>query len=277
MRFPIGYLMVSLLVALPACFDDPGPRGGSAGAPEPQQTVSGQGEDGLELVVATAETAPAGEPFDVRVEARDDAGDNRGIEVDFGDGQTWGGLPFDLVCGAVAGETPTEEASDVTEDVTHSYPRAGTYEIVVRTFTGGCFVDHETATVRATVEVVGDTAVTNGPQPPRAKIGHAYYTDGDPSILVSDIGGYDDDGFVSRIEVDWGDGSEPEAFTRPLSQCDEGKGWPTGWFSEPLEHAYEDEGNYEVAVEVLSVGCEGEDAQSDSVTRTLEFPPEQGS
>jgi hypothetical protein len=181
------------------------------------------------------------------------------------------------VCTAVVGEKPNEDASDVTEDLTHSYPQAGIFEIVVRTYTGGCFVDHETATVRAKVKVVGTTAVTNGPEPPRAKIGHAYYTDGDPSILVSDIGGYDDDGFVSRIEVDWGDGSERETFTRPPSQCEQGSGWPTGWFSEPLEHAYSEEGEYEVEVEVLSVGCGGEDPQSDSVTRTLEFPPEQGS
>lgn len=112
---------------------------------------------------------------------------------------------------------------------------------------------------------------------PKAKIGHAYYTDGDPSVLITDIGGYDEDGFVQRIDIDWGDGST-QTLEQDWERCDAVKAnYPGGWFSQPTEHRYDEAGEYLVNIQVTSLGCDGETVQSDTVQRTLEYPPEQGS
>lgn len=108
-------------------------------------------------------------------------------------------------------------------------------------------------------------------------MGHAYYVDGDPSVLVSDIGGYDEDGFVALVKIDWGDGSEQTVLERPLSECRPVGQWPGGWFAEPTKHRYERQGEYEVKVTATSVGCDGEQAQTDTTVRSLEYPPHQGS
>ena len=242
-----------------------------------EQTVREEGKKGLVVEVTAPESIPGGQTFDVSVDAHDNAGEIRGVEIDFGDNQTWGGLPFDLVCGAEAGTTPTEGPDQQRPRVEHSYRKAGTYDITVSAYSGGCFVHYDRASVRTSVKVVSDATQSNGPRPPRAKIGHAYYVNDDPSVLVSDIGGYDDDGYVTEVVVDWGDGTDTEVLTRPLSKCSTDGGWPNGWFFDSLKHAYAEEGDYEVSVEVTSVGCDGMNEQADAVTRVLEFPPEQGS
>lgn len=277
MNTVVRWFLLAALIACASC--SPSERGDEVTElPRPQQTISDHGKGGLELVLTTVSSIEAGRRFELTMEVRDDAGDSHGFHVDFGDGQEWGGVPMDLVCmGRMKGEKPHEPPSRDSETLTHSYPESGTYEVLVETFSGGCQVDHETARLWAEIEVTGAAGASNGPQPPRAKIGHAYYTNGDPSILVTDIGGYDDDGFVSRVEVDWGDGSAPETFTRPLSECEQDRGWPTGWFSDMLDHVYPEPGLYEVAIEVTSVGCDGEDAQTDTESRVLRYPPEQGS
>lgn len=246
--------------------------------PMPYRTVTAEGEHGLELSLSAPEAVVGGQTFEISYEIADDEGDIRGVEIDWGDGKTWGGLPFDLACSATAGEpNPEEGAAAESDKMSHAYRAEGVYEVRLRAYTGGCFTHSDRKSVSAEIKVVDGGAASNGPLMPRAKIGHAYYTDGDPTILVSDIGGYDEDGFVHRVDIDWGDGST-DTLDRPLAECETVPGgWPGGWFSEPAEHVYEEEGNYLVKVEVLSVGCDGSARQTDSTQRYLEFPPQQGS
>lgn len=236
------------------------------------------GKGGLEIELVAPESVAGGQQFDLLYRISDDEGKIRGVLIDWGDDRTWGGLPTDLVCTSVEGEQkPTEPSASEKQARPHAYRGAGVYEISVTAYSGGCFTRTEQATATVDIEVIGDAGQLNGPLRPRAKIGHAYYVDGDPSVLVSDIGGYDDDGFIQTIEIDWGDG-HTETVDRPIEFCDPlGNAYPSGWFSTPMEHRYEEPGDYLVKVEVVSVGCDGLSAQMDSAERTLEFPPEQGS
>lgn len=291
MRYVCSLVVAVLLLGV-ACTDPDGSGSKTAGLetegrrsdpvvdiPMPYRTVWTEGRHGLELTLSAPKAVVGGRSFEIAYEVADDEGAIRGVEIEWGDGKTWGGMPFDLVCTASAdAPNPREGASSRNKKMTHAYREAGIYMVTLRAYTGGCFTHWDRKAVSAKIEVVADgEAASNGPSAPRAKIGHAYYTGGDPRILVSDLGGYDDDGFVNRVDIDWGDGST-ETLERPLSECEDVQaGWPEGWFSKPAKHAYEADGEYLVKVDVVSVGCDGGSAQTDSTQRILEFPPEQGS
>jgi Family of unknown function (DUF6174) len=246
--------------------------------PTKYQVAKSEGDHGLRIMLSTPEAVVGGQVFNVIYEVADDEGEIRGIEVDWGDGKTWGGMPMDLVCTGVVGKRdPVEPAARENKKLRHAYRREGVYKVRVSAYTGGCHAHWDRTGVALEVEVIGEGEELNGPMPPKAKIGHAYYTNGDPSILVSDIGGYDEDGFVQRIEIDWGDGST-QILEQDWERCDAVQAnYPGGWFSQPTEHEYEDPGDYLVRIEVTSVGCDGKTEQTDSAQRTLRSPPKQGS
>lgn len=79
----------------------------------------------------------------------------------------------------------------------------------------------------------------------------------------------DDDGYVTRIAFDWGDGSEPTVFEYPLSDCvDPTTRWPMTQVDDeksppwPTRHQYPRPGRYRAYVTVTSTGCDGLDPQT---------------
>jgi hypothetical protein len=233
--------------------------------------------EGLEVDVPNPLFVRGGERFEFPVAARDADGRINGLLVRFGDGTVRGGLPFDLVCAAIAGKEPAEGPSSLAETFEHAYRRAGEYTVTVEATSGGCFTSVEESRTEMTITVEGNARTSNGPFEPRAKIGHGYYTRGVRDVLVSDVGGHDADGWVYWMRVDWGDGSPPAVFERGFSRCHAGRGWPEGWFSDRLRHRYARAGEYRVSVKVRSAGCDGEAVQTDRSARVLEYPPVQGS
>ena len=233
---------------------------------------------GLEIDVAGPAGVRGGEDFRIEVAARDGDGEIRGILVRFGDGRTWGSLPFDLVCASSSTSDDDDEGpSSVEDEARHAYRRAGTYIAKVIVTSGGCFTPAEEVRTETKVVVVGDARSSNGPFDPKAKIGHAYYVNGRREVLVSDIGGYDADGYVYWVRVDWGDGTPRELMRRGLGKCHAGRSWPEGWMSDQMRHRYPKRGEYEVVVKVRSTGCDGRNAQADTTRRVLEYPPTMGS
>jgi hypothetical protein len=279
-------LLTVVLAFLPACTAEtssPKTAGGESRPPAgdvsvEQQPVPERGKQGLEVSITAPEVVEAGQRFEITYQVSDVEGEIRGVLVDWGDGKTSGGLPTDLVCDSVAGEAkPTEPSSSEKESLPHAFRRASTYKIEVSAYSGGCFTPYDRIAAHVDIRVTGEDDHSNGPLPPRAKIGHAYYIDGDPSVLVSDIGGFDEDGFVYRIKIDWGDGST-KTIDQPIEFCDAvAGGYPGGWFSAPMEHRYREQGRFLVNVKVTSVACDGEDHQTDRAQRMLRFPPTQGS
>jgi hypothetical protein len=85
--------------------------------------------------------------------------------------------------------------------------------------------------------------------------------------------GRDDDGYVSRITVDWGDGSPVTNFDYPLSSCkDPGSTWPQSSQAADANHGYASNGKYTVHVIVTSVGCDGKDAQTATADAAVNYP-----
>lgn len=282
MKLSVAIAAALACVALGACTDDQPVQKDRSGhkpvvdIPLIYRTASDEGDHGLEIQLTAPEAVVGGQRFKITYEVNDEKGDLRGVEIQWGDGNVWGGLPSDLVCSSRAGEEPSEGSTHERKSLSHAYRVDRSYRVTVSAYTGGCYAHWDRSSVSMEVEVIGSGVESNGPLPPKAEIGHAYYVNGNRDILVSDIGGYDEDGFVNRVDIDWGDG-RTQTLEQPLARCNAVHEYPGGWFSRPVEHAYDAPGDYLVSIEVTSVGCDGGFAQADTAQRTLEFPPEQGS
>lgn len=244
----------------------------------------------MQVSFDVAEQARAGEVFTVEVHVRDGAGQIvRGPAVELGDGtSTLAGSDIadsrrpragDAVVDCLAGRSYEPPTTDEVEQVTHAYRAAGTYEVTARVTTtggptcGGADIVRETAEASTEITVMGSTSVANGPRGPRLDIGHQRYTpfdDGEEGTLSIDVGAGDADGYVSRLALDWGDGSEASVVTRPLGDCeDSATRWPRSSLVETFTHRYDAAGSYTVTAEVVSVGCDGSAEQRRTATRTV--------
>jgi hypothetical protein len=120
-----------------------------------------------------------------------------------------------------------------------------------------------------------DTVTSNGPADPEFLRATALR---DPRTRHLDVSGdsADSDGFVRRVEVDWGDGSAHGVLTRRLSDCSDhaGKAYPNDqeWAVHPFfSHDYKKAGTFAVVVTVTSVGCDGADEQTALSKGTVKF------
>lgn len=216
--------------------------------------------------------------YTLSVHLRDGDGDAYVSEVAWGDGTTWHHEPIPMVmCPIYTSPTANPgpykpSPSDVTVSMRHAWRSAGSYTITVKAFSGGnsCAPyapSREEATAAFDLDVADDDVVTsNGPADPAFTEVDALV---DSSRRRLDLSGnsYDSDGFVSRVVVDWGDGSANATFTQNLSHCDDNDGasYPAGdqWGVRPyFTHTYAKRGTYIMTVTVTSVGCDGEDVQT---------------
>ncbi len=236
---------------------------------------------GLHVEIEAPETARAGELVDIRASVRDDEGKLESVEARFGDDgpATAGG--YDLVCSQSADDpSPREPATNERREFAHAYRSAGTYDISVSARSGGCFTKSETVTATATIRILGSTSRTNGPLQPEPSFTHEYYVDGDRSRLVTDITGWDHDGFVYRLVLEWGDESNPYVLVRPLTDCkDAPDRWPAeDWLQRSPSHRYARDGEYTLTLRAFSSGCDGGSKQeSPQTTIVVVNPPVQGS
>lgn len=232
---------------------------------------------GLRVTMRAPPVVRAGDLFSVRVAITDNEGVQVRYTIDFGD-RVLPALGTDLVCTGVAGrgripEGPTDH--NVTEK--HSYRASGTYTIQTAASTGGCSARIEHAIAKGKIRVESGNVPSNGPQPATAAIGHEYWVR-DPSVLVTDIVGTDRDGFVNRIELDWGDGSDRLVKTQSLRRCkDSARLWPDETLHDDPRHRYAQDGTYVLRLRVTSVGCDGRSEQVDTASFQVRYPPEQGS
>jgi PKD repeat protein len=78
----------------------------------------------------------------------------------------------------------------------------------------------------------------------------------------------DADSYVSRLTLDWGDGSAATNFDYPLSAC---QAAPSSQAAD-ANHRYATAGTYVVRLIVTSVRCDGSDAQTESSETTVIYP-----
>ena len=84
------------------------------------------------------------------------------------------------------------------------------------------------------------------------------------SARASDAGSY-----VSRMTVDWGDGSVVTNLDYPLSSCHDG---PSNQAAD-TNHGYSAPGTYTVRLIVTSVGCDGTGGQKATTEVTVSTGP----
>lgn len=191
-------------------------------------------------------------------------------------------------------------------EFTHVYNTPGTRHVVVRAeagracdeldalravFPGGLPTGAVPAAVstpalppvqaQVTVVVAPGVTTSQGPAAPQAEVGIVPGTNGEATLRGS---AFDHDGWVSVVEVDWGDGTPATVLAQP-QPCRVGdNGWPVGsplllgslppgapisWAAMPATHAYHAPGTYTVKVTAVSSGCDGGTRQR--ATRTLSF------
>lgn len=138
----------------------------------------------------------------------------------------------------------------------HAWRAAGTYRVSVGLLTYGCQAEPPVAQVglETTIVVVGAAATTNGSLAPRAELRREEYTDG----VRLGLAGSDADGWVTRMVLDWGDGSSPVVLTGGQEPCDDAPTrWPVSHWGETLGHRYPAPGPHTVRLTVTSTGCDG--------------------
>jgi hypothetical protein len=169
-----------------------------------------------------------------------------------------------------------------------SYRRAGTYDIVARLRHNPCDGDGTVTTIAtsapARVVVTPGADVANGPWQPHLTVSAttepppAANPDWPAHRVTVNVGTWDADGWLWKVVLDWGDGSDPELLGGVLEDCrldgDYGGDphpypattWPWGGMGGGSTwHDLPGPGTYVVTATATSSGCDGGDAQT--VTR----------
>ncbi len=167
----------------------------------------------------------------------------------------------------------------------HAYNVDGRWTFNVSGWAGGCQGSPTTGgELFGTLEVAPGVTTAQGPFPPRVSAGSTVQPEGrenDHSWLSLVANVEDEDGWVRRIIVDWGDGTPPTVVPQhPAAQCRRHavSGWPlpsvqtitTG----SLVHQYAAPGIYTVTVVGISTGCDGtSEPQQGMATVTRQVSP----
>lgn len=205
------------------------------------------------------------------VRIRDTDGHYSEITVSWGDGG-FEGHGRHLSCAETGPPRPT----DATLKFDHAYRLPGVYSVAVHvkteTCSGGEFEEGAAATA---VAITPGGMPSNGPRRPGVYPGEYFPPKGgDRRTTYGLFGASDEDGYVSRVLVDWGDGTAPRAFAFPLSDCkDPITTWPSSRRGELRQtHRYRRPGRYRITATVTSTGCDGQHAQTRTATYIVKSP-----
>ncbi len=243
------------------------------GSPAPSHGPAGP----VHVRVSSPEANPeTGVFFPIRVEVQTGGAYLSAISVSLGNGREqflWGAPE---PC-----ETTQTRDDDVVAEGLIAYRAAGTYDVVANVWSlddcdGGYQIDHD----RMHLAVAQGVDVTNGPAAPQVKF-TPYQVAKEPASLIDpgsrtvDVKfiGYDDDGWITKVTIDWGDGSEPTVLDYGTEGCtDSPTDWPHGSTKkqrEPVRHEYGDDDRHTITMTVTSAGCGGADEQSAEMIRKL--------
>lgn len=112
-------------------------------------------------------------------------------------------------------------------------------------------------TVQPAKGAVGPSAVVNEVWPPNRA----------PQRVYVAARGRDAAAHISRMTIEWGDGTATANFDYPLSACQAGD-----LEAADANHAYSGPGSYTVRLIVVTVGCDGSDGRKAIAETTVNYP-----
>lgn len=164
-----------------------------------------------------------------------------------------------------------------TVDDTTIYNRSGRYEFLVGAFSPTC---NNQGDLYAWVDVGAGTTTAQGPDLPVVKVDSSTPAPGhenDPSYVTLWGQGDDDDGYITKLVVNWGDGTS-STFAGDPNPCQRtSDGWPAASeaqvpYDPPPAHHYKTYGDFHITLYAYSAACNGSDVQRGQATFTWPDP-----
>lgn len=196
--------------------------------------------------------------------------------ADYGDGPG-GGAPAPSILECKTRDTTVSGPRvEKTWEISHAYRMPGAFKLQVFAASSSCNPgdNGRTVSVQGLVSVGKGIILGNGPTEPMLDAVQINNV-GDPSAALVNVSAMDVDGWIRRIELDWGDGSSSFVFEQPLVECiDPLKTWPGP--SEVIKaptHRYATPGtSFTARATVTSSACDGSEEQTMTQTLVVKAP-----
>lgn len=215
------------------------------------------GQPDVVVVVSPASTTTA-TLVRVRVTARVDDARITCVSVEFGDGTGQG------ICSHAHDPRPDARLGphEVTYEWTHAYRRPGVWVVRATATAEGSEAQTRDGYGAAPVTVARGAEPSNGPHRPRSSPFQVLPPGGDRRTTTVDVVGSDEDGWITEVVVDWGDGTKIRQVLGTAGCQDPLLTWPTGRTPNlRFSHRYRTTGDRVVTATTVSTGCDGRDRQ----------------
>jgi hypothetical protein len=247
--------------------------------PRVETVESSTGDIELDVVSVHPASPAPGEVIEIVINARASGllhqqvvsfGDGRSIQLDLGTGcDSWGDYsePPPPPVG------PTEELGTIT--TTYAAPGEYSVSIEVEAYAECSQQGQGTGTqmgrLTVPVSVTDGPVVGNGDMPPSATLTESIGWGG--TDVRVEATGTDNDGWISELRIDWGDGSTPTTIIRNEACAPGPGGWPMNpSYTEAATHTYPASGEYTARLTVISTACDGTQMQTASGSNNVVFP-----
>jgi hypothetical protein len=229
---------------------------------------------GIALKVTMQPASPeTGEPIRFALEATSPTATCCQLHLWFGDGFGW---PNGLEMGECNSHSLVKRA-----EVAHTYNAHGRREIMFSAFANGCVGDGPQGILFASFDVAPGASSAQGPVLPKVH----FDTTVRPPEIANDISyvtvagmATDDDGFIQKLVLNWGDGTPAQTLPGDRIGCRPSlSGWPLTStamiMSNPVVmHRYTAPGTYQVTLTAISTACDGSHEQRGMGTITWRVP-----
>jgi hypothetical protein len=241
--------------------------------------------NGITLHVVMTPAAPrAGETVTFVAEASMPSGLCCSLMLQSGDG---GGDQYPPPPGFGPAPCSAQEpkSNAVRAELRHIYNKGGRWNFSVSARSGGICAPSASVygSLDGTIQIAAgsSTASPQGPALPTVRPASVYPYESQVITLAAEA--RDEDGFIDRLVVDWGDGSATETYRNPQPCKTTLSGWPAGSYTMlplwmgvgPVTHRYRDGRSYTVTVTAISTACDrtGEQRVSGTVVFPEPLPP----
>ena len=242
--------------------------------------------NGISLrLVMTTPSPRAGEPVTFLAEASKAGALCCNLTLEFGDGSA-GAYPPAPGLGEENRCSSREPKSDsVRGEIRHVYNRAGRWNFRLSARSGGICGPSEVVygSLEGTLQVTGGSSSPSPQGAALPSVRPASIAPYEPLVITLSAEARDDDGYIDRLIIDWGDGSATETYTNPRPCQRTAGGWPAGTYTilplwmgvGPVRHRYSDDRPHRVTVTAVSTGCDrtGEQRVSGALTFPEPLPP----